>query len=137
MPREETFPSLASFESFAADFARALHPGDVVALSGDLGAGKTTFVRAAVRELHGDDPTSSPTFTFWHRYHGDPPVDHIDLYRLDDPSELRELGLDEAFDGRSIVFIEWWSHAPTLLPQHRFEVEIEGAGSTPRVVRIR
>lgn len=137
MPREETFPSLVSFESFAADFARALQPGDIVALSGDLGAGKTTFVRAAVRELHGDDPTSSPTFTFWHRYHGDPPIDHIDLYRLDDPSGLRELGLDEAFDGRSIVFVEWWSHAPALLPQHRFEIEIQGAGSMPRVVRIR
>ena len=98
-------------------------PGDTVALSGALGAGKTTFVRAAVAERHGEDQTTSPTFTFWHRYAGAPPIDHLDLYRIDDPAELNELGLDDAFDGSSIVFVEWWTHAPGLLPAHRFEVD--------------
>lgn len=136
VPHEETFRSLQAFEAFAASFARALLPGDVVALTGKLGAGKTTFVRAAVRALHGEDQTSSPTFTFWHRYRGDPPLDHIDLYRLNDPSELRELGLDDAFNGGSIVFVEWWSHGGTLLPTRRYEVAIDGAGEMPRTVRV-
>src|ERR1700759_229449 len=125
---ERTFETQQAFENFASEFALTLLPGDVVALSGELGAGKTTFVRAAVRARHGEDQTSSPTFTFWHRYHGDPPIDHLDLYRLDDPAELRELGLDEAFDATSIVFIERWTHAPQLLPDHRFTVTISGAG---------
>jgi tRNA threonylcarbamoyl adenosine modification protein YjeE len=137
VPSERTFPTLQAFENFAGAFAAELKPGDVVALSGELGVGKTTFVRAAVRARHGEDQTSSPTFTFWHRYHGEPPIDHLDLYRIEDPSELDELGLDEAFDGSSIVFVEWWTHAPQLLPKHRYEVTIAGAGDQPRTVSIR
>lgn len=135
-PGARTLSSLADFQAFAAHFARSLEPGDVVALSGELGAGKTTFVRAAVSERHGLDQTTSPTFTFWHRYPGDPPIDHLDLYRIDDPREMTELGLDEVFDGTSIVFIEWWTHAPGLLPADHYEVTIAGAGDAPRTVRI-
>jgi tRNA threonylcarbamoyl adenosine modification protein YjeE len=135
-PVQQTFSEQAAFEAFAAAFAAALQPGDVVALSGELGAGKTTFVRAAVRGRHGEDQTSSPTFTFWHRYPGDPPIDHLDLYRIDDPAELRELGLEEALHGDSITFIEWWTHAPELVPARRYEVTIAGAGDSPRTVRI-
>jgi tRNA threonylcarbamoyl adenosine modification protein YjeE len=131
-----TFSGLDAFEAFAAAFAATLQPGDVVALSGELGAGKTTFVRAAVRARHGADQTSSPTFTFWHRYPGEPPIDHLDLYRVDDPAELRELGLDEAFDGCSIAFVEWWTHAPQLLPHHRYELTIAGSGEGPRTITI-
>ena len=134
--RRETFPTQAAFEAFAASFARALEPGDVVALSGALGAGKTTFVRAAVRARHGEDQGTSPTFTFWNRYAGDPPIDHLDLYRIESPTDLNELGLDEAFDGRSIVFVEWWTHAPHLLPPHRYDVMIEGAGDAARTVTV-
>jgi tRNA threonylcarbamoyl adenosine modification protein YjeE len=135
-PLRRTFSTLEEFDAFAADFARELMPGDVVALSGKLGAGKTTFVRAAVRARHGEDQTSSPTFTFWHRYEGEPPIDHLDLYRIDDPSEIAELGLEEAFDGTSIVFVEWWSHAPDLLPAARYHVDIEGSGDAPRTVVV-
>lgn len=139
---QQTFPTLEAFTAFAAEFSRSLRPGDVVALSGELGAGKTTFVRAAVRARHGEDQTSSPTFTFWHRYapapgQTEPPIDHLDLYRVEDPSELRELGLEDVFTGESIVFIEWWTHAPSLLPTHRYEVLIEGAGETPRRITVR
>ncbi len=67
---------------------------------------------------------------------GDPPIDHLDLYRIDDPREMTELGLDEVFDGTSIVFIEWWTHAPGLLPADHYEVTIAGAGDAPRTVRI-
>lgn len=132
----QTFPTQTAFESFAAEFSRVLAVGDVVALSGELGSGKTTFVRAAVRARHGEDQTTSPTFTFWHRYAGDPPIDHLDLYRVDRPSELRELGLEEAFDGRAIAFVEWWTHAPSLIPQRRYEVTITGSGDQPRTVEV-
>ena len=101
-----------------------------------MGAGKTTFVRAVVRALHGDDPASSPTFTFWHRYAGTPPIDHLDLFRIEDQGEIAELGLDDAFDGDSIVLVEWWSNAPSLVPKRRYEISIEGAGDSPRHVAI-
>ncbi len=107
-----------------------------MALSGELGAGKTTFVRAAVRALHGEDQTTSPTFTFWHRYAGTPPIDHLDLYRVEDPREFAELGLEEVFDRGSIVFVEWWTHGPSLLPAEHYDVTIEGSGMGPRTVAI-
>jgi tRNA threonylcarbamoyl adenosine modification protein YjeE len=123
--------------AFAATFARRLRPGDVVALSGPLGSGKTTLVRAIVRALHGSDQTLSPTFTFWHRYEGDPPIDHIDLFRIDDPREVVELGLEEALDGRSVVLVEWWRNASDILPPRRYEIELEGAGDKPRTLSLR
>ena len=133
-PIRRTFSNEAELSEFAATFARRLRAGDVVALSGPLGAGKTTFVRAVVRALHGADQSSSPTFTFWHRYAGHPPIDHLDLFRIERPDETAELGLDDAFDGRSIVLIEWWEKAPHLVPAARYEIHIEGAGSSPRTL---
>lgn len=132
-----TFHNEQEFVAFAAAFARELRPGDVVGLSGPLGAGKTTFVKAAVKERLGSDPVSSPTFTFWHRYPGTPPIDHLDLYRVESPSDVTELGLDDAFDGSSIVLVEWWRNAPDLLPPVRYEIDIEGKGGEPRRVTVR
>ncbi|HEY8298642.1 MAG TPA: tRNA (adenosine(37)-N6)-threonylcarbamoyltransferase complex ATPase subunit type 1 TsaE [Candidatus Baltobacteraceae bacterium] len=137
---ERTFHTEAQLSAFATDFSRTLRAGDVVGLSGPLGAGKTSFVRAVVRALHGDDPTTSPTFTFWHRYAPrsaeQTPIDHLDLYRVDNPAELTELGLEEAFAGDSIVLVEWWRNAPSLLPARRYEIEIDGKGDEPRSLRI-
>lgn len=132
-----TFNSEQEFRAFAAEFALGLRAGDVVGLSGPLGAGKTTFVKAVVSARLDNDPVSSPTFTFWHRYQGTPPIDHLDLYRIDDPHEITELGLDEAFDGSSVVLVEWFENAPGLLPPTRYEVRIEGKGEGPRTVSIR
>lgn len=129
-----TFNSEQEFHSFAAEFAHELRPGDVVGLSGPLGAGKTTFVKAVVEARTGSDPASSPTFTFWHRYPGQPPIDHLDLYRVEDPRDLTELGLDEAFDGSTIVLVEWFDNAPQLLPPIHYEIRIDGKGEGPRTV---
>jgi tRNA threonylcarbamoyladenosine biosynthesis protein TsaE len=123
---------LEAFERVAAAFASGLRRGDVVALAGDLGAGKTTFVRAVVRALHGRDQAASPTFTFRHRYAGKPPIEHLDLYRIEKPAEALELGLEEAFDGESIVLVEWPERLPGLIPDDAIHVAITGAGESPR-----
>jgi tRNA threonylcarbamoyladenosine biosynthesis protein TsaE len=132
-----TLNSEEELDKFAATFARRLRPGDVVAISGPLGSGKTTLVRSVVRALHGADQASSPSFTFRHRYDGDPPIEHIDLYRVDEPREAIELGLEDALDGRSIALIEWWRNAPDAIPPQRYEIEMEGAGDEPRVLYLR
>jgi tRNA threonylcarbamoyladenosine biosynthesis protein TsaE len=140
---DRTFYSEKDLRSFAAEFARGLRAGDVVGLSGPLGSGKTTFVKAVTQEHLGSDTVTSPTFTFWHRYTpsdafaGVPSIDHLDLYRVEDPSELSELGLDEAFDGSTIVLVEWWRNAPGLLPPIHYEIEIQGKGDEPRRLTLR
>lgn len=110
----------------------------MVALHGPLGAGKTTFVRALVRALHGsDEAVSSPTFVFRQRYDGSPPVEHLDLYRLEDPAaELPELALDDAFAADRLTLVEWPERAPGWLPPGTIEVHIAGAGDEPRTVGI-
>jgi len=121
----------------AARLAQTLHPGDALALSGDLGAGKTTFVRALIHALHGSDvPVSSPTFIFRQRYDGTPPVEHLDLYRIDDPLDAAELGLDEAFGPDRITVVEWPERLPGLVPPGAIRIRIEGAGDEPRRLQI-
>ena len=121
----------------AARLAQTLHPGDALALSGDLGAGKTTLVRALVNALHGSDvPVSSPTFVFRQRYDGTPPIEHLDLYRIDDPLDAAELGLDEAFGPDRITVVEWPERLPGLLPRNAIRVHIAGAGDEPRRLEI-
>ncbi|HVN69408.1 MAG TPA: tRNA (adenosine(37)-N6)-threonylcarbamoyltransferase complex ATPase subunit type 1 TsaE [Candidatus Binatia bacterium] len=132
-----SLPTEEDLNAFAAAFARRLRPGDVVALAGPVGSGKTAFVRAVVQTLHGADQSTSPTFTFRHHYAGDPPIEHVDFYRIDDPRESAELGLDEVFDGRTIVLVEWWRNAPDAIPTRRYEIEIEGAGEEPRLLFLR
>ena len=117
----------------AAQLAQTLRPGDALALSGELGAGKTTFVRALVRALHGSDvPVSSPTFVFRQCYAGTPPVEHLDLFRLDDPGEAADLGLEEAFGPDRITVVEWPERLPGLMPAGAIAIRIEGAGDEPR-----
>ena len=128
--------TLAEFEALAAAFARTLRAGDVVALEGGLGSGKTTFVAAAARALGNRAEVASPTFTFWHRYGGSPPLEHLDLYRVEDPREASELGLEEAFGAEGIVFIEWPGRLPGLIPATAIRVRISGAGDEPRELLV-
>lgn len=118
----------------ARAFARTLRPGDVVAIEGPLGAGKTTFVRGLVLELQGGGHVTSPTFTFLHEYPGMPTIRHLDLYRLEREEELAELGLEEAFTPEAIVAVEWPDRAPSLIPPQARRVRIEGAGDGPRTI---
>ncbi len=128
---------LSEFEQAASDFAGTLLAGDAIALSGDLGAGKTTFVAAAVRALHGPaTDVSSPTFTFWHHYPGEPPIEHLDLYRIEDPAEAAELGLHEAFAPASLTFVEWPERLPDLLPPSAVRIHIEQSAEDARDIRI-
>jgi len=109
-----------------------------VLLRGPLGAGKTTLVRALVRALHGDDEAvTSPTFVFRQTYPGTPTVEHLDLYRLADPGELNDLGLDEAFRADALVLVEWPERAEDWLPARHVTVSIAGAGAGPRTVSVR
>ena len=102
--------------SLAARIATVLRPGDCVVLAGDLGAGKTTFVKAAVAALGIDDAVTSPTFTLVHHYGtASRRVVHADLYRLDRSGELDDLGLDEARDDGAILFVEWGDVVGTAL----------------------
>ncbi len=122
-------------ESATAELARRLAPwlkvGDLVALHGDLGAGKTAFARALIRALVGsDEEVPSPTFTLVQTY-GAPvgTIFHFDLYRIVSPDELTEIGWDEALaDGLTLV--EWPSRAGVLLPASRIDVEL-GFGASP------
>ena len=98
--------SAAETEAVAAGLARTLRAGDVVLVSGDLGAGKTTFVRGACRELGVTQPVTSPTFTIGHRYRGRIDVSHLDLYRFAGVSSAEWGDLEPYFDD-AVCFVEW------------------------------
>jgi tRNA threonylcarbamoyladenosine biosynthesis protein TsaE len=127
--------SPAETEALAADLAARLRPGDVVAVSGELGAGKTTFVRGAARALGVTEPVSSPTFTIGHRYDAPVPVAHLDLYRIDglDPEEWGDL--EPYFDG-TVTFVEWPEHAGDWLPRPRVLVTLGHVDERHRSVSI-
>lgn len=103
----EKIVSLKELELIAAEFMKTLRMGDVVFMEGNLGSGKTTFVRAAIQSVLGfNEVIPSPTFTLVQTYDADPPIWHYDLYRLVDPEEVFELGMEEAFS-QGITFVEW------------------------------
>ena len=122
-------------EALAAGLAVRLSRGDVVAISGELGAGKTTFVRGAARALGVTGPVSRPTFTIGHRYEARVPVAHLDLYRIAglDPEEWGDL--EPYFDG-TIAFVEWPEHGGKWLPAARAVVTLEHVNESHRSVRI-
>ena len=106
-------PDLAATAAFGARIAAALKPGDVIALSGGLGAGKTTLARAIIAALGHEGEVPSPTFAILEPYDAPPlrlPLVHADFYRLKDPTEVEELGLDDYRDG-AVLLAEWPDHA--------------------------
>ncbi|GIL01766.1 MAG: bifunctional tRNA (adenosine(37)-N6)-threonylcarbamoyltransferase complex ATPase subunit type 1 TsaE/phosphotransferase [Alphaproteobacteria bacterium] len=124
-------------EQLGADIAMALSPGDVLALRGGLGAGKTTLARGLIRQLAGepDLEVPSPTYTLCQSYFLAFPLHHFDLYRIGDPAELTELGLAEAME-TGVVLVEWPERAPDALPAHAVTIELDldpGGGRTATI----
>ena len=122
-------------EQLAAALAAELAPGDVVTVSGELGSGKTTFVRGAARALGVEGPVTSPTYTIGHLYEGRVPVSHLDLYRFEGMSDA-EWGDLEGYFGDAIAFVEWPEAGAGVLPAPRFRVQMRHSGSDRRAITI-
>lgn len=123
-------------EEVGARIAEDLEPGDVVLVSGELGAGKTTLIRGACRALGVTDPVTSPTFTIGHRYRGRMPVSHLDLYRLEglegeDPGLLDDYLTDDA-----VAFVEWPLAVEPMLERVALRVELAHEGGDRRLITI-
>jgi tRNA threonylcarbamoyladenosine biosynthesis protein TsaE len=135
--------SLVEFESASpdetervgAELAERLRVGDVVTVSGELGSGKTTFIRGACRALGVEGPVTSPTFTVGHRYAGNPDVSHLDLYRFAGVSPAEWGDLEPYFDD-AICFVEWPEAAENALPQLRAAVRLRHANGNRRLISI-
>lgn len=114
-------------ERIGAALAAELVVGDVVTVAGELGAGKTTLVRGACRELGVADPVTSPTYTIGHRYEGRVPVSHLDLYRFEGVSSAEWGDLEPYFD-EAVVFVEWPEAAGAALPPPRVAARLRHTG---------
>jgi tRNA threonylcarbamoyladenosine biosynthesis protein TsaE len=108
----------------ATSIASILRPGDVISLTGDLGAGKTTFVQGAARGLGAVDPVLSPTFTLVRQYAGPVPIYHLDVYRLERMQDVIDLGFEEMTDANGVVFVEWGDAIEALLPPEHLQLEL-------------
>ncbi len=117
--------------------AALLNPGDVLALVGDLGSGKTRWVQGICRGLNVTDPVISPTFTLVNEYQGRWPIYHIDLYRLSDASEVLTFGLEDYLYGSGISLIEWADRAGEFMPDNYLTVELYHLEETKRRVVLR
>jgi len=123
--------------ALAAELADELGPGSVIALHGDLGAGKTCFIQGYAAALGIDEPITSPTYTIIGECEGRLPLHHIDLYRLSGPEEAIGLGLEEYFDANGITAIEWAERAEGLLPPNLLHIQIKADTDTgTRTFRI-
>jgi tRNA threonylcarbamoyladenosine biosynthesis protein TsaE len=127
----------AETEAAGARLALDLGSGDVVALTGDLGAGKTCFTQGIARGLGVQGRVVSPTFVLVNEYRGRLPVHHVDAYRTESLTELLELGLDELFSGDGVTVVEWADKLTPLLPARTIRVHIDGVGDEPRRISIR
>jgi tRNA threonylcarbamoyladenosine biosynthesis protein TsaE len=143
MIAKQATQSVQETVAFAQTFASLLRRGDIVALYGDLGSGKTQFVKGACKALHAASCIVSPTFVLLHRYEGRDHAGnelllyHVDLYRIQSPNEIYDLGYEEFFGGAGITFIEWAEKLGELLPKRRYEVHCSyGEKENERAIRI-
>lgn len=115
---------------------RLLGPGDVIALFGDLGAGKTTLTKGIARGLGLSADVHSPTFTLIHEHPGKVPLYHVDLYRLSHEEEVESLGIEEYIYGDGVTIIEWADRMTSLLPPDRLDIELRMQGDTERAIGL-
>ncbi|MBS6372087.1 MAG: tRNA (adenosine(37)-N6)-threonylcarbamoyltransferase complex ATPase subunit type 1 TsaE [Lawsonibacter sp.] len=131
--------SVAETEELGAQLAARLRPGDVVAYTGDLGAGKTAFTRGIARGLGIPERVTSPTFTIVNEYEGGRlPLFHFDLYRLGDPEELFDIGWEDYLARGGVCAVEWSENVAGALEDEPIRVDIRrGAHDGQRVISIR
>jgi tRNA threonylcarbamoyladenosine biosynthesis protein TsaE len=130
---EETTTSSSQTEEAGQRLGERLRSGDVVLLTGELGAGKTTFVRGVARGTESPAPVGSPTFQLVRIYPGRVQLAHVDLYRIENKAELSDLGLDELADQGAVV-VEWGERID--IPEAAL-IDIENLGEDRRVVRTK
>jgi tRNA threonylcarbamoyladenosine biosynthesis protein TsaE len=129
--------SAAETEALGARIAEQLGPGDVVVVSGEVGAGKTTLIRGACRALGVEGPVTSPTFTIGRRYGGGRlPISHLDLYRLESLEGEDPALLEDYLDPAGVAFVEWPAVAEPHLERRALEVRLRHAGGDSRAVQI-
>lgn len=135
---EHTFETQSPEETEAVGYVLAglIPRGTLVALQGELAAGKTCLVRGMARQFDNGAPVHSPTFTLVNQYGGEYPLYHLDLYRLGEPDELADLGYEELFDSDGLCVVEWPERAGGLLPDERIIISISHGGGDRRHFRI-
>lgn len=136
---EGEFSSEADLRAFAESLGRVLTGGEILALVGTLGAGKTTFTQSLARGLGVPPqvPVTSPTFVLHRRYPGRVVLEHLDAYRLESAADLEALGAGEIFEGGGVVVVEWADRAAALLPASTIWLSLTVTGPTCRHLRIR
>lgn len=124
-------PTVEDTRAIGAALAQLLQPGDAVALTGELGAGKTTFVQGVARGLGVTGTVVSPTFTLVREYHGRLTVHHADVYRLDRVQDVLDLGFEEMTDD-AVLIVEWGDAVEGLLPAEHLSIELTVPGEDER-----
>ncbi|HAH51698.1 MAG TPA: tRNA (adenosine(37)-N6)-threonylcarbamoyltransferase complex ATPase subunit type 1 TsaE [Balneola sp.] len=122
---------------YGREFAESLNIGDVVCLEGDLGAGKTHFVKGVASYFGiNEEKVNSPTFTLINEYSGDIPIYHFDCYRIKSFNEAIEIGIEEYLYGDGVSIIEWPSKIKDLIPDNAIKIEIKHTGASERSILI-
>ena len=121
---------------FGREFAKRLRPGSFVALYGDLGAGKTQFVKGICDSFNVTEVVNSPTFTIVNEYHGNLPVFHIDLYRMKNIEEILGIGFDEYSEAGGVCLVEWAEKLDGIIPEKRFDVKMAVVDDTTREIIV-
>ena len=124
-------------EKIGAEFAKELKKGDFVAFFGNLGSGKTAFVRGVASVLCKNAHVSSPTYAIVNEYLGETDIFHFDMYRITDDDSLYSVGFYDYQDRNGIIFTEWSENILFALPENRYDVTFEKTGDTDRVIRIK
>jgi tRNA threonylcarbamoyladenosine biosynthesis protein TsaE len=127
----------ATTKAIGAALAGLLAPGDVVGLTGDLGAGKTRLVQGAAAALGVEEPVLSPTFMLVREYDGATSVHHVDAYRLSGPLELEDLGLEDVLAAEAVVFVEWADKVAAALPESWLELVLHIRDDDTREIEVR
>jgi tRNA threonylcarbamoyladenosine biosynthesis protein TsaE len=128
--------SIEETKDFGRNLAKRLKSGDILALSGPLGAGKTTLIQGIAEGLGVKGPVTSPTFILINEYPAKIPLIHLDLYRLDSENQIEDLGMEEYFERPAIMVVEWAEKLGALLPSNAIKVDIEVLGENRRKIII-